>query len=178
MEGIRTLYAFPTHAHANTTAISIIHSLLFQLASNNEEIQALLTDSNKRDLKSNMSFAKDVLKNALKCAGRTFLIIDGLDEIEEFERKQVLHALLELSKACKDSGLKICISSRAENDISNILQSEATTIRVDKGNSLAIQIYVNSRFEAWMESTDFLSEGQKEIEALLSPVSTKAKGGL
>ncbi|KAK1765267.1 hypothetical protein QBC33DRAFT_496016, partial [Phialemonium atrogriseum] len=172
----RTLYAFPSHVRADTTAISIIHTLLFQLASDDSDLQALLTDTNKRDLKSNVDVAKDLLTTALKCAGGTFMVIDGLDEVEEFERKQFLYSLLDVSKACRDSGLKICISSRAENDMVKILQSKATQIRVDRRNAVGIQTYVNSRFDQWMASTDFLAERQSEINALLSPISTKAKG--
>lgn len=135
-----------------------------------------MTDSNKRDLKSDIAVARDLLASALKFAGKTFVVIDGLDEVEEFERKQFLYSLLDLSKACKDSGLKICISSRVEDDIANILHSKAAIIRVDSRNAVGIQTYVNSRFDEWMAGTDFLSEGQSEIKALLSPISTKSKG--
>jgi len=135
-----------------------------------------MTDSNKRDLKSNTAVAKDMLTDALKCAGGTFLVIDGLDEVEEFERGEILRCLMDLWRDCSGAGLKICISSRVENDIAGMLDSKATKIRVDSMNAAGIQTYVDNRYAKWMDCTDFLSEGQREIKALLSPVSTMAKG--
>jgi hypothetical protein len=156
----RTIFAFPSHAHADTTAMSIMHSLLFQLAARDADLQAMLTDSNKQDLMTNTTATKELLADVLKCAGATFLVIDGLDEVEEFERKQLLTSLIEILKACTDSNLKICISSRAEDDIVKILEPTAATVRVDKENTTGILTYVNSRFEEWMANSDSWMKGR------------------
>lgn len=170
------VYAFPSHTHADTTAISIIHTLLFQLASVDVDLQSTLTESNKRDLKSNLAAAQELLTTALQCTNRVFMVIDGLDEVELVERKLFLTTLMKVLHDCRDLAVKVCISSRAEDDISKILDTKATALRVDRRNTLAIQRYVTSRFNEWMASADFLSDGRNEIEALLSPVSTKAQG--
>jgi len=184
----RTIYAFPSHRdkdaegsgtqtlHADTAAISIMHSLLFQLASHDANIQAMLTDSDRSDLQTNSKVAKELLADVLKYAGDTFVVIDGLDEVDEFQRVQFLTSLMEILDASADPKLKICISSRAEDDIARILEPRAVTIRIDKENTSAIFTYVNSRYEQWMGNSDFLDEGASEIKSLLQPVCAKAKG--
>jgi hypothetical protein len=153
-----------------------MHSLLFQLASGDANIQAMLIDSDRSDLQTNSKVAKELLANVLKYAGDTFVIIDGLDEMEELQRVQLLTSFMEILDASADAKLKICISSRAEDDIAKILEPRAMTIRVDKKNTQAIFTYVNSRYEQWMASSDFLDEGASEIKSLLQPVCIKSKG--
>jgi hypothetical protein len=162
--------------HADTAAISIMHSLLFQLAARDANIQVMLADSDRSDLKTNTKVAMELLADALKCAGDTFVVIDGLDEVDEFQRKQFLTTIMEISDASTDPKLKVCISSRAEDDIAKILEPRAATISVDKENTPAIFTYVNSRYEEWMANSDFLNEGASEIKSLLQPVCIKAKG--
>lgn len=173
----RVVYAFNSYIHTDTTSISIMHSLLFQLASEDEDLQTILTESNKRDLKTNMATAKELLTNALKVVGGAFVIVDGLDEVEEVERKFFLISLMDVLDACRDTTTKVCISSRAEHDITQILVPKATTIRVDTKNIVGIQVYISSRYKQWMAESDFSSRGRQEIQALLSPMSVKAKGG-
>ncbi|KAH6845632.1 hypothetical protein B0I37DRAFT_407111 [Chaetomium sp. MPI-CAGE-AT-0009] len=170
------LYAFLSHVHTNTTAISVIHTLLFQLASRDENLQAMLTNSNTRDFMSNLVAAKSLLEDVLKCKGPTFVVIDGLDEIEEVERKLLQSSLLDVLHACKDTGLRVCISSRAEDDIARLLVQKAAVIRINDRNRGGIYTYVNSRFDEWMRNADFLQEGESEIRALLFPICMKARG--
>ncbi|KAK0617622.1 hypothetical protein B0T14DRAFT_569112 [Immersiella caudata] len=184
----RTIYAFPSHQdrdvvgtgapklHADTAAISIMHSLLFQLAYLDAKIQTMLTDSDPSDLKTDTKFVKELLADALKCAGDTFMVIDGLDEVEELQRNQFLTSMMEILDASGDPKLRVCISSRAEDDIAKMLQPRADTVRVDKENGSAIFTYVSNRYEQWMANSDFLDDGRSEIKVLLQPVSTRAKG--
>lgn len=171
-----TLYAFLSHVHTNTTALSVIHALLFQLASNDRNVQDMLTDSNKRDFMSNLVAAKSMLQDVLKCKGPTFVVIDGLDEVDEVERKLIQSSLLDILHACKDTGFRVCISSRAEDDIDRFLAPKAAVIRVDDGNRRGIYTYVNTRYDEWMGNADFLDEGKAEIKALLSSICMKARG--
>lgn len=174
----RTLYAFPSHIHTNTTAISILHSLLFQAASDDRDLQAMLTDSNKQDLITDTSAAKDLLADVLTCVGDSFVVVDGLDEVDEFERRQLLRALIDILGTCRDSGLKICISSRAEDDIRRILHPMAKAVCVEASNRSGIDTYVNHRFYEWMATSEFHDQGKSEIRALLYRVCLKAKGAL
>ncbi|KAK4206731.1 hypothetical protein QBC37DRAFT_476824 [Rhypophila decipiens] len=110
----RAIYAFLSHTFVDTTTISIIHSLLFQLASGDEDIQAMLLHPDKREFVSDTAVAKALLADALKCAGNTFLIVDGLDEVEELERRGFLSSVMEILDS--HPGLRLCISSRAEDE--------------------------------------------------------------
>lgn len=170
----RAIYAFLSHTHADNTTISIIHSFLFQLASEDASIQAMLADANKREFVSDTAVAKVLLADAIGYAGNTFLVVDGLDEIAESERGDFLSLMMEILDS--HPGLRFCISSRAEDDIRKILDSKAAVIRIDTKNSPGIYTYVQSRFKRWMREASFTHEGSDEIRALLSPICVKAKG--
>lgn len=172
-----TAYAFISHTHTDSTAISVMHSLLFQLGSGDQDVQTVLTDASKSDLKHSLTTTKELLTTAITCAGGAYIIIDGLDEIEEFERKQLLTSIVDILDACTDAKIKVCISSRPEHDVARILQPKATTIRVHTKNAAGVRIYVNARYREWMSNSDFSTRGQKEIQSLLAPLSIKAKGG-
>lgn len=82
-----TAFAFLSNAFSSSiSALSVLHSLLFQLASQHENLQDVLCRSTNEQVKSNVTVAVDTLKAVLDCAGHVFLIIDGLDEIDEVER--------------------------------------------------------------------------------------------
>ncbi len=170
----RTLYVFASHVHSDTRAISIIHSLLFQLGSEEADLLAVLADSSTRDLKSNTKVGTDTLMTALKCAGTTFIVIDGLDEVEDFERKQVLYLLVGMLKDCPE--VRICISSRIEVDIDKIIGPHANSLRVDSSNTESIQMYVELRFKSWMEDAGFEEQAERNIKGLMSGIVAQAKG--
>ena len=171
----RTLYAFASHIFADTTATSIIHTLLFQLASDDPSLQAVLSEANERDLKSNTEFVKVTLKRALQAAlDKTFLVIDGLDEVDSFERKQVLFFLLDVLKECPDT--RICVSSRMEDDIDKVIGNHATAIRVDHKNESSIRSYVKNRAETWILDSGFEKKTEVELQGLMSAVVAHAKG--
>lgn len=114
------------------------------------------------------------MKTAVQAAGLTFIAIDGLDEIEEFERNQVLYHLLDILKACPSA--RLCLSSRIEDGIDKIIGDHSSRIRVDAKNYRSIQSYVNARFEGWMQECGFGTELKDEIEGLVYSVAAQAKG--
>ena len=118
--------------------------------------------------------ATEILKTLLNTAGTVFIIIDGLDEIEELERTRLLQRLLEISDVCVNT--RILISSRMEDDIKRSLQNRVNEIRVDKLNAGSIQAFLNREVRAWFLSRDFTPEARTEITRLLAPVSSKANG--
>ncbi|RSL44831.1 hypothetical protein CEP53_011049 [Fusarium sp. AF-6] len=171
----RALFAFATHANnSSLSAFSILQSLLFQAAEDDKDFQTLLVESQERELRGNTGYIVGLMKTFLATSGSTFIIIDGLDEMEECERQILLHRLTELSKECKD--LRLLISSRSEDDISRRLEDKATTIRVNDRNSGSIQIYVDRRCEDWMASRHFNPATRKELLQFISPLSAKANG--
>lgn len=130
--------------------------------------------SNRRDLKSNTKFAQDTLSKVLKCAGPTYIIMDGLDEIAELERQMTLRTLLDILNDCDET--KLLISSRIEDDIASIVKDNAQTIRVDHKNAGCLQAYITSRTQQWLHNSGFDGQACSEVKALLAPLAAKAKG--
>jgi len=170
-----TLFALLSYKDsANTSTISILHSLIFQLATEDKDLQTVLWMSKQRDLKSCTKFASEVFSTLLKCAGPTYIIIDGLDEIAELDRRIFLHELLNILKDSDE--IKLLISSRQEDDISRILEDNAQVIRVDNRNAGSIQAYINRSTQSWFQNVHFNAEAQSEIQGLLAPLAANAKG--
>ncbi|UKZ56611.1 hypothetical protein TrVGV298_010450, partial [Trichoderma virens] len=171
----RTIFAFLSHANnSNTSALSIFHSLIFQLTSEDESLQAVLCGLVRENLKNSLDVAVELLQTLLSSTGPITIIIDGVDEIDISEREKLLKRLCETSMACKRTHL--LISSRAEHDISSILSPKSSTIRVDAHNAASIQIFIDDWAQKWFSDHDFLPEDKSEIGNLLAPLSLKAKG--
>ena len=171
----RTLFAFLSYAYSSSTsALLILHSLIFQLASDSDDLQAVLCQSSRENLKNNINVAVGLLSTLVECAGPVYIIVDGVDEIGEIERGRLLNRLLDLSENCRET--KILISSRLEDDITAILNSKAAAIRVDNRNAGSIQAFVTRRTQNWFRHSNFLPEARSEIEGLLAPLASNAKG--
>lgn len=171
----RTIFVFASQtSQKSLTALSVLQSLIFQAVFKNNDLQTVLVESDERELKGNTSYASDMLKAALESAGPTYMIIDGLDEIEESERQILLQKLELISKDCNE--LKILFCSRPEDDITKALGEKAKSIRVDQRNSGSIQGYINTRSKEWIGNCSFDVDTESEILRLLSPLSAHANG--
>lgn len=170
----RTVYTFLSYTFSSTlSALSILHSLIFQLASGDEDLQDVVCQAGGENLKSNLDAAANLLKTLLVGAGPTYIVIDGLDEIGEIERCRLLKRLLEMPETCHE--VKILLSSREEADIMDLLKDQVS-IRVDSRNAGSIQTFVNRRVEEWFGRCNFLPEAQGEIQRLLAPLASNAEG--
>lgn len=171
----RAIFAFLSHVfNSSTSALSILHSLIFQLASDDDDLQAALSHTSRENLKNSITVAVNLLTTLLNCAGPVYIIVDGVDEIDEIERGRLLHQLLDLSKNCEET--KILISCRPEADIKTILDSASASIRVDNCNAGSIQAFVNRESHRWFQTRNFLPSERADIERLLAPVAANAKG--
>lgn len=174
-QGRRTLFVLLSYTFRDSlSALSVIHSLIFQLTSDDQDLQAILCQSTAKELKRNLKKAVELLITLLSTAGPVFIVIDGLDEIDEIERGRLLQQLLELSNSCDET--KILVSSRTEDDIQAILRDNVVEIRVDNRNAGSIQAFINRRVQAWFTLRDFVPEARAEIEELLAPLASKANG--
>ncbi|KAH7359598.1 NACHT domain protein [Pyrenochaeta sp. MPI-SDFR-AT-0127] len=171
----RTLYAFLSYTFSNNvSALSIIHSLIFQLASFDDDLQAILCQSSRQSLKSSIDASKTLLSTLLHRAGPVFIIVDGLDEIDRIERSRLLKYLLDIGKDCSET--KLLISSRPEADITDILRDQSKVIRVDNRNSGSIQTFITHHTLTWFEERQFLPEAQADIERFLAPLASNSRG--
>lgn len=172
----RTIYAFLSYATSNSTSVlSILHSLIFQVSSDDETLRSILCQSSSENLKSSIEGATVLLTTLLNGAGPVYVIVDGIDEIGDgIERGKLLKQLTEISKSCEET--KILVGSRIEADISRILQDDASIIRVDHYNAGSIQTFVNQQTQQWFVERNFTLEAREQIQGLLSPLAANAKG--
>ena len=135
-----TAFVFLDHDHnisSSTSALTVVHSLIFQLAIQNDNLQDIVRQSAGSQLKNTLNVAVNIIKDVLYCAGRVFLIIDGMDEIDEIERSRFLGSLLELSRDCHET--RILVSSRQDVVISRLLQGSAMSIHVNQRETGSVQ---------------------------------------
>jgi hypothetical protein len=78
-----------------------------------------MTEFNQRDLKSNTEAVTDLFKTTISTIGPLFVIIDNVDEINEYKRTHLLYILLNILK--ESSEIKLYFNSRAEGDIDRII---------------------------------------------------------
>ncbi|KAJ4214083.1 hypothetical protein NW759_010609 [Fusarium solani] len=107
-------------------------------------------------------------------AGVVCVVIDGIDEIDLFERSRLLKQLLKLGEACQKC--RILLSSRSEDDISTALRGKVAEIKVDQRNAGSIQAFVNHSMMDWFDQRRFIPEVRHEIEGWAAPLASKAKG--
>jgi hypothetical protein len=109
--------------------------------------------------------------------GLTFMVIDGLDECEDAERKFILKTTMELAKNC--SNLRLAIGSRDEAEISRVLMNAAQTIFVNTNNKDDIAWYIDAQLHALArELLPIIPTPSidKYIRILQKPIEEKAKG--
>lgn len=169
----RVLFAFLSFS-SSTSALKVLHSLIFQLVSDNEDLQGALSQSSRENLKNNITVAVSLLTTLLKGAGPVYIIVDGVDEIDEIERERLLRELLGLSKNCQET--KIVVSSRLEADIKAKLDPVSVSIRVDEYNAGNIQAFVNFESDRLFQTWNLLPDERTDIERLLAPVAANAQG--
>lgn len=170
----RVIYVFLSHVFTATSALSVLHSLIFQLALKDDDAKTALIESNRANLKNDVKVAASLLMSLLNCAGPVYVLVDGVDEIDEIERERLLRQLLEISENCNEA--KILVSCRPEADVTSILAPVSVSIRVDRHNAGSIQTYVNRQSHDWFQKRDFLYKEQMEIKGLLAPIAANAKG--
>lgn len=180
-----TLFAFLRYDE-KASARSILHSFIFQLSAIDTDLRAVLCNQSrsttrdlKRDLKSSTKFATDMLLKLVNCAtGPTYIVVDGLDELDEDVRREALEQLLYLrANAGADSPVKLFISSRPEENIDRLLKGISKSIRLDQKNHGCIQKYVAQESQAWLTRGDFDPATCSEIKSLLAFLPVDVEGG-
>ncbi|KAF5241930.1 hypothetical protein FANTH_8890 [Fusarium anthophilum] len=149
-------FVFLSYTNALDSPLPIYHSLIFQLASQDRDLRAVLcstimstTKDLKRDLKGDSKFALNTFTKLLQATGPTYITIDGLDEIDDCTQQVFLHLLLDVLK---------------------------TLPHVKLLNSGCIEAYVSHRGGEWLDNSFFDSDAHSEFRQLLKPLASKADG--
>ena len=124
-------------------------------------------------LKSDIRVAVKIFSTLLVATNSIYIVIDGLDEIDEMERSIFVMHLLNTLKDCE---VKILFSSRPEDDLKKLLSDRVESVRVDARNAGSIQAFVRQWTETWLQDRHFFPEHQSAIRRWLSPLASKAKG--
>ncbi|KAL1870875.1 hypothetical protein Daus18300_004964 [Diaporthe australafricana] len=161
----------------NISTLQLLHSFIWQMALDHKELQSPLILAHHgefRRLSSDEDFLKDLFSQFLGSLSTTFIIIDGLDEISQSERLQILRLTIEIMQK---SNVKILISSRPEDDISRMLPEEVRSLRVHDFNTHDIEIYVNNRASSLVSDVgDFELDLALKISDLMGKIAVKAEG--
>ncbi|KAH6891508.1 hypothetical protein B0T10DRAFT_313468 [Thelonectria olida] len=148
----QVLYIFLTYENqALGAVINVFHSLIFQAVKGDSSLRPILNEkaqSHPRKMSSDRVFVKNLLLDILKSSGPTFIVVDGVDELEERPRQLLLQELLQVVDASLNS--RLLISSREERDIERIMKSRSVSFRVDHSNSKDIQAYVDVELQSWL----------------------------
>jgi hypothetical protein len=128
-----------------------------------------------RQFNCSIDFMKGLLKNTLDCLSNPFIVIDGLDEMDERERTvllQTIHTIVEQNKE-----LRILLSSRPEDDVVRFMEARQTlSIRVHDVNHLDIETYVDSRALQLISELSTSSTQSGMIRKLMQRVALNAQG--
>lgn len=156
------------------TALSVLVALTFRIASSSDALQTVLCQLYSMESKRNLQAASDLSVSIMSCAGPAYIVIDGLDEIEVSERELLLsHLLLILDRA---TDIWLFISSRAESDINEKLESKSEILQVDKKNDQGIHAFVQFRTERWFTRQRFYADEQAEIQSRLKNLAPRSAG--
>ena len=138
-KSINILYAFPTYDDiGGNTEAAIIRSFLYQLCRENRSIIPAVNKELDCSLRLN---AWGKLLETFICGSEpVYIILDGLDECDEIERKQLLRTVLGLWQNC--SNLHVLIASRKEVDIRRALETKCETLVVEEKNRNDIEQFV------------------------------------
>ena len=80
------------------------------MTQNRDDLQSFICKSTGQRLKSHLEEAAELLKTVLDCAGASFIIVDGLDEIDSRERSALVKQLARLCTECIEA--KVLFSSQ------------------------------------------------------------------
>ena len=144
-ESTYILYAFPTYDDTSgNTEVAIIRSLLYQLCRANPSlIPAVNKEYDACYGRSLLLNTCDKLLEKFTCSSEpVYIILDGLDECDSIDRKQLLKTILHLLGACPN--LHVLVASRKEVDIRQTLETSCETLILEEKNRSDIKRFVTS----------------------------------
>ena len=147
-ESTYVLYAFPTYDDSDgNTEAAVLRSFLYQLCRANKSlIPAVNKEHDARHSRSLLLDTWDELLETFICGSEpVYIVLDGLDECDEIERKQLLKTILGLWQNC--SNLRVLIASRKEADIRRALETNCVTLIVEEKNRTDIKRFVTREID-------------------------------
>lgn len=134
-------------------------------------------NDNRQKFNSDVEYLKGLLSNVVEDFESVYIVVDGLDEIEEVNRKPILKMLLEVVDLC--GNIRFLLSSRREHDILRALDSRAVSLMLNEKNLRDIEKYVEVQRQEWSEElrTYGCSDSDSdELKSELEKVAVKSGG--
>ncbi|KAI1092734.1 hypothetical protein F5B19DRAFT_453335 [Rostrohypoxylon terebratum] len=179
--GQQVVFAFLSHNNrAAGNTIKVLHSFLFQLLEFDPLLRPFLHGIAQRDyrkLKNDEPFVIDLLCKVFKSTGPSFIILDGLDELDERSWGHLLTSLFKINDNCPET--KILISSREERGITLQLNKKAIPLRIDRHNSKDIELFIELECEGLIFEMRALGADENtclEIKRKVNKISERAAG--
>ncbi|KAF8465683.1 hypothetical protein BDZ91DRAFT_794710 [Kalaharituber pfeilii] len=162
----------------------VLKTFIFQLLQNSPcLISYLFQEYTSRDFQGfcapmNRNDLSQILKACLDyIPGSIYMILDGLDEVEEDDRKAVLQTILILHDPSKK--LRIFISSRPETDIEDellSLEGQFEHIAIGTQNANDITAYVEACGRDLRKAFSYDEMSRDVVASILMKISSKACG--
>lgn len=179
--GQQVVFAFLSHNNREAgNTIKVLHSFLFQLLEIDPLIRPFLhgiAQGDYRKLKNDEDFVIDLLCKVFKSTGSNFIILDGLDELDDCSWGHLLTSLFKINKSCPET--KFLVSSREERGITLRLDKKAIPLRIDHQNSKDIESFVQLECKSLLLEMRDLGADENtclEIKGKMSKISEKAAG--
>lgn len=155
------------------TATAVLRSVIFQILEADQTLLPIVDEVNQNsypDLRA-LSKLEEIVSTLLQNteSKKVYLILDGLDEIDDKERGRLVPIIL---RFCDSGKFKLLVSSRALADLKASF-SNHPLITSNEHNQDDISLYVRSE-QRGLEDLFLIS--QREAESILQPISERAKG--
>lgn len=155
------------------TATAVLRTIIYQILESDQTLLPIMNEVNQNscsDLR-NLSKLEEMISNLLQNteSKKVYLILDGLDEIDDKERGRLVPMILRI---CNSGKLKLLVSGRALADM-KIYFSDHPSITSNEHNQDDIGLYIRSE-QRGLEQ--LFSIGQDEAESIMQPIAERAKG--
>lgn len=160
-------YYFDFRDRTKQTVSNLLKSIIFQLASRSAgltESAAALYEKYGGSREPSQEELFDVVRDDIESTGRTFLIIDALDECPQQERKLFLNLFFQQTTSL---GINILITSRKEADLERCLKDAVShTVCIQSSKVDAdIRLHVRNVMTRDPELTGWKPAIRQEIES-------------
>lgn len=115
---------------------------------------------------------KDLLTRVLASLQNCRVVIDGVDECEELQQREILSSILSLQKE-SISSCKLLIASRDEMQIKRVLR-QSTSISLKGKTDNAIALFISRGISDLRQAFDSLDEGF--VNRMQRQLASKAGG--
>lgn len=157
----------------NQTATAILRTIIYQILDADQTLLPIMIEVNQRSYTDLWTLSKleEMVSTLLQNteSEKVYLILDGLDEIDDKERGRLVPIFL---RFCDTGKFKLLVSSRALADLKASF-SEYPLVTSNEHNQGDIGLYVRSE-QRGLEQLFLISQG--EAESIMGPISERAKG--